>query len=409
LSAAGQRAAQRGDPATASALLERAIGLAQFDEVARGALLPALGAYLFEAGRMGEAIEVLDQAIARAPEQWLECRARIEREFVRLEAETSVGTERARRVADEVLPALERAGDDRGQCRAWSLRAEAAWLMGQVSRADAAWGKAAECAGRAGDERELLGILGWRATAAVFGPTPVDVAISRCDRLRRRVGASPVADAWVLNALALMHAMQGEFELADRLLAEANETLHQLGSLHANVSHIEALVWMLADRPSLAEQLLRADVDALTSMSDRRMLATTTAMLARAVYAQGRLAEAAELCDAAASAGAEDDIVTQVIWRGVKARALAEVGRREEAEELAREAVALIAPTDLLSDHGDAMLALADVLRTCSRTDESERAARTGLALYVKKGNAVAAAWAQSLLRHPIRGSVDGI
>jgi class 3 adenylate cyclase/tetratricopeptide (TPR) repeat protein len=409
LSAAGQRAAQRGDPATASALLERAIGLVDFDEVARGALLPALGAYLFEAGRMGEAIEVLDQAIARAPELWLECRARIEREFVRLEAETSVGTERARRVADEVLPALERAGDDRGQCRAWSLHAEADWLMGQVSRADAAWGKAAECAGRAGDERELLGILGWRATAAVFGPTPVDVAISRCDRLRRRVGASPVADAWVLNALALMHAMQGEFELADRLLAEANETLRQLGSLHANVSHIEALVRMLAERPSLAEQLLRADVEALSSMSDRRMLATTMAMLAQAVYAQGRLEEAAELCRIAASDGAADDIVTQVIWRGVKARILAEHGACEPAEALAREAVALIAPTDLLSDHGDAMLALAEVLRACSRTDESERAARTALSLYEKKGNAVAAAWAQPLLHHPTWGSADGI
>ncbi|MEN3285674.1 MAG: hypothetical protein V7607_6814 [Solirubrobacteraceae bacterium] len=409
LSAAGQRAAQRGEPAMAAALLQRAIGLVDFDEAARGALLPALGAYLFEAGRMGEAIEVLDQAIARAPEPWLECRARIEREFVRLEAETSVGTERARRVVDEVLPTLERAGDDRGRCRAWSLRAEAAWITGQVSRADAAWGKAAECAGRAGDERELLGILGWRATAAVFGPTPVADAIRRCDRLRQRVGASPVADAWAVNALALLHAMQGEFDSADRLVAEANETLRQLGSLRANVSHIEALVRMLAGRPSAAEELLRADVEALTSMSDRRMLATTTAMLAQAVYAQGRLEEAAELCGVAEANEAADDIVTQAIWRGVKARTLACDGECEEAEALARQAVALIAPTDLLSDHGDAMLALAEVLRACSRTDESERAARTGLSLYVKKGNAVAAASAQSLLRHSTRGSADGI
>jgi class 3 adenylate cyclase/tetratricopeptide (TPR) repeat protein len=409
LSAAGQRAAQRGEPATAAALLQRAIGLVDFDDAARGALLPALGAYLFEAGRMGEAIEVLDQAIARAPEPWLECRARIEREFVRLEAETSVGTERARRVVDEVLPTLERAGDDRGRCRAWSLRAEAAWITGQVSRADAAWGKAAECAGRAGDERELLGILGWRATAAVFGPTPVAEAIGRCDRLRHRVGASPVADAWAVNALALLHAMQGEFELADRLVAEANETLRQLGSLRANVSHIEALVRMLAGRPSVAEELLRADVEALTSMSDRRMLATTTAMLAQAVYAQGRLEEAAELCGVAATNEAADDIVTQAIWRGVKAKTLACNGECEEAEALARQAVALIAPTDLLSDHGDAMLALAEVLRACLRTDEFERAARTGLSLYVKKGNVVAAAWAQSLLRQSTRGSADGI
>ena len=65
-----------------------------------------------------------------------------------------------------------------------------------------------------------------------------------------------------------------------------------------------------------------------------------------------------------------DDIVTQVIWRGVQAKILAHQGRSEEAETLARDAVALVAPTDLLSHHGDAMLDLAEVLRTISRTDE---------------------------------------
>ena len=65
----------------------------------------------------------------------------------------------------------------------------------------------------------------------------------------------------------------------------------------------------------------------------------------------------------AAGAGAHDDIVTQVIWRGVQAKILAHHGRPEEAETLARNAVALVAPTDLLSHHGDAMLDLAEVLR----------------------------------------------
>jgi hypothetical protein len=44
------------------------------------------------------------------------------------------------------------------------------------------------------------------------------------------------------------------------------------------------------------------------------------------------------------------------------------------------------------------MLDLADVLRICERTAESDRAARTGLALYELKGNTVAAARARSLL-----------
>jgi hypothetical protein len=46
------------------------------------------------------------------------------------------------------------------------------------------------------------------------------------------------------------------------------------------------------------------------------------------------------------------------------------------------------------------MLDLAEVLRTCERTEESDRAARTALELYELKGNAVAAARARPLLTH---------
>ena len=55
------------------------------------------------------------------------------------------------------------------------------------------------------------------------------------------------------------------------------------------VSHHEALVRMLEGQPALAESPLRAGVEKLASMSDRGLLATTIAMLAQAVYAQGRL------------------------------------------------------------------------------------------------------------------------
>jgi class 3 adenylate cyclase/tetratricopeptide (TPR) repeat protein len=397
LGAAGRRAAQRSDPSAASGLLERALALVASDDAARGALLPALGASLFEAGRVLEAARVLDEAIAAAPDPVLEARARVEREFIRLETETSMGTEDARRVADEVLPVLEHAGDDHGQCRVWSLRAQAAWLVGRVGRADAAWREAAECARRAGDERELFGILGWRATAAVFGPTPVGDAIRRCEAFRDLVGASPVVVALMVNPLASLHAMRGEFALADGFLRQANETLHQLGS-QGWVSHHEALVRLLAGEPALAEIPLRAGVETLTAVSDRAMLATTSAMLAQAVYAQGRLREADEWCQRAADAGAVDDIVTQVIWRGVKAKILARQGHCEQAAALAREAVALAEPTDLLSHRGDAMLDLAEVLATCGHTDESQRAVQTGLSLYEQKDNTIGAARARSLL-----------
>ena len=124
----------------------------------------------------------------------------------------------------------------------------------------------------------------------------------------------------------------------------------------------------------------------------------TTAMLAHAVYAQGRLGEAAELCRLAARRAAAGDAMTQAIWRGVQARILARQGNCDEAETVAREAVARLEPTDLLTHRGDAMLDLADVLRICGRHEESRSAAHAGHRLYELKGNAAAAARARPLL-----------
>ena len=398
LEAASRGALARGDPAAASALLERALAVVASDPEARGGLLPELGAALFEAGRMTEATRVLDEAIASAPGPKIEARARIEREFVRLETETSSGIERSQRLADTMLAVFERDSDDLGQGRVWSLRAQVAWIAGQTARADEAWCQAAACARRAGQERELFGVLRWRATAAVLGPTPVGEAIARCTEFREVVIASPVAVAWTDNALAVLHAMRGDFALAERTVAGANATLGQLGSLSSSVSHHEALVGLLAGRPELAEMPLREGVQRLEPMGDGGLLATTTAMLAQAVYAQGQFGEAGELCDATAATAAPDDIVTQVIWRGVKAKTLAREQRFEEGEALAREAIALVEPTDLLSHHGDALLDFAEVLRLASRDAAARDAVRSGLELYESKGNAAAATRARALL-----------
>ena len=387
----------RGDPSAAAGLLERALVLAGADEAERGALLSELGAALFEAGRLTEATRVLDEAVAAAPEPRQQARAAVEREFVRLETET-FGTARALRAADAAMPVLEDEDDDAGQARVWWLRAYAAFSAGSVARADEAWRAAGECARRAGDERTLFEVLGWRATAAVLGPIPVSDAIELCAKLRDRVAASPVAVAWMTTPLAALHAMRGEFELAERYLAQAHETLHELGHRDTIVSHNAALVRLLADQPALAEGPLRAGLERLSAMSDSSQLATTAALLARAVHAQGRLRDAGELCRTAAGAAAADDTVTQVIWRGVQARVLAADGACAEAQALAREALGLVQRTDLLSHHADALLDLAEVLRSCERREASEQAAAEALAVYERKGHTVGVARARSLL-----------
>ena len=316
LTAAADAARLRGDPAAGARLLERAEAVLASDARARGELLPVLGATLYDAGRLDDAARVLDEAIEQASEPHLLARAQIERELVRLETDLDAGTARADRVAEEVLPVLDREDDHHGASRAWFLRGEVAWIAGRVADADDSWMRAAEHAGRAGAEREQFELIGWRAMAAAQGPAPINEAITRCEEFGVLVERSPIATVWILQPLALLHAMKGELETAERLLAEANEIRHALGGLGSSFSHLEAGCRLCAQQPELAEARLRTDAEKLSSMRGKGTLATTLALLARAVYAQGRTDEAAELCASASREAAPEDTMTQVIWRG---------------------------------------------------------------------------------------------
>ena len=395
---AARSARARGDARAASALLERAVALPDADAPARSALLPALGTALFEAGRLDDAARVLDAAGTEVEQPGIRARAQLEREIVRLEADPSTSTEQSLRTVDALMPVLEREGDDLGLCRAWGARALLAYVVGHVEAADEAWRMAAEHAQRAGDERELHEMLGWRATAAVLGPLPVPAGIAFCEDFLARVRARPYAAALAANPLAVLHAMNGDTERAGELLREASATLQELGGLSAGVSHLQAMAWLAAGRPERAEAPLRRDVAALETMSSTAAMATTTALLAQALWAQERHAEAAQLAARVAADAAADDISPQIIWRGIQARSLARAERCEEAEVLAREAVALAETTDLLCDHADALLALADVLALRGRAAGAAAAIRGALALFERKGHVTAAARAQAAL-----------
>ena len=184
LAAAGAAALRRGEAEAAGRLFERAVALVPADDPARPALLVTLGAALVDAGRLEEADAHLEEAIARAVadgDARVAARARVELELERQHAGRSAGAAAAFAIADAALAELERHGDDLGCCRAWRLRAWTEWSASRAAAADDAWRHAAGLARDAGDDRERYELLGWRASAAVFGPTPVPDAIARCE------------------------------------------------------------------------------------------------------------------------------------------------------------------------------------------------------------------------------------
>ena len=389
LEAAARKALMRGDATAGGTLLERATALLPADDPKRLPLLPVLGAALLDAGQLTEADRVLSEAIELASgDELLASRARVEQQLVRLQAEAHT-LDDARGVADAALRVFEERRDDLGLCRAWYLHALIACLAGRIATADEAWQRAAESAARTGDERELVEIAVWRALAAVVGPMPVIEAIGHCNDLGEQVQASPTAVAGVLHPLAALHAMRGDFDVARSLVGQANAVLDEFDLMFADAesAQLEACVEMLAGCPEAAEQVLRRGYDRLEQAGEKALLATIAAMLAQAIYAQGRYDEAQVYCDVSRRAAAGDDLSVQIVSRGVQATILARSSRVEEATALAEEAVQLAADTDFLNYHADALVDQAEVLHAGERPADAAEKLAAALRLYERKGN----------------------
>jgi hypothetical protein len=74
-----------------------------------------------------------------------------------------------------------------------------------------------------------------------------------------------------------------------------------------------------------------------------------------------------------------------------RAKLLAGRGETDVAARLAREAVALIAATDNINAHADALVELAEVLRASGEEAEATAALERALILYEEKGNLLGA------------------
>jgi len=402
LGAAGRSALARDDLPAAINLLERATALLPDDDRFRGSLLPELGSALTENGRLAEAERVLDAAVDAAAgrdDALALAHATVARLFLRLQVSTEDGTREVREEFDPLLASFTAAGDDLGLDRLWRLRALVHWIEGRSASADRAWERAAEHAQMAGDERGWSETLSWLASSAHAGMMHVDAAIERCERIRSQLGEHRRAQALVLDHLAAIHAMRGDFAVARELVAESKAIMEELGtSVHTAVCHGEALVAMASGDERGAEAVLRAGYERLSEMGEKALLSDTVAMLARVLYEQGHTDEAWGLSREAEDAGAQDDLSAQIAWRTVRARLLARRGEIREAKRMSGAAVALAIRTDWLTDHADALIAHAEVLGLAGETEEAARTIHTAIALYERKGNTVGMRRAQSMI-----------
>jgi DNA-binding SARP family transcriptional activator len=386
LGSAGIRAWKRADVPAAINLLSRSLELED-----DGRLACELGVALHASGDLPRA-QTIFARLTDAADQGISLRARIEHGFQRSLVEPDRAGELLE-VATAAVPLLEQAGDDRALGRAWLTTAH---VRGGFYCEYAAMEKAAEravaCYGRSGWSASTA--LDYLGTALYFGPRSVRDAIARCQELLHVHQTDPASEANIEVWLGGLEAMRGNFELAREHMASARSGYRKLGLTIAVVDHCGralAAIELLANSPETAEGLLRECCATLESSHQTSLLATRAAELAGAIYEQGRYDEAAAWTRVAHDCAGDDDLDAALARQPVEAKILARQGAVSEAEDLIRATLELVSRTDALNRHGDAFLALAEVLEEAGRESEACEALKNAVALYEQKGNVVSA------------------
>jgi class 3 adenylate cyclase/tetratricopeptide (TPR) repeat protein len=403
LGRAGRRALTRGDAPAAVNLLERATKLLDVAGAPDVNLLLDLGTALLQAGDPMGADAALTRGAAAAEaagDEALGLRVLIERTVLRLHVDPEAEAREVLEVAQRATPVFEEKGDIVGLSRAWGLAAEAHWMLLRCSAMEEVLERALGYAERAAGRREVSAILSSMARAAVIGPRPVEAGVRRCHELRRRARGAPMVLPVIDSILAVLEAMRGRSTEARTLYGRSRKTLEELGLRFqiAQLAMYAGIAELIAGDPDEAERQLRPACDELEEMGESGVLSTTAAVLARAVYEQRRLDDALGLTETSEHAASADDIVSQVLWRGTRARVLAGRGDAEVAEALALEAVALARQTDFVNMLADALVDLAETRLALGRDGDSEAPLTDAIGLYEAKGNVVSAAAARARL-----------
>ena len=290
---------------------------------------------------------------------------------------------------------MEELGDRAGEAKAHQVRAALLARLGRVGDAELELDLALGAARRVDDRRRVTAVLGAAPVAALWGPSPVARAGGRCldvVRLLRITTASPSVEATSMRCQAVLEALRGRFDVSRSMLASARASLEELGLRHGllETEYLAGVVELVADDPAAAIEPFRAAYRGFGEMGVGVDAGRAAALLARALLAQGDVDEAEPMA-AASEALAGQDLKTAIAWRVARAEVLAARGDADAGVALAEEAVAIAAGTDLIIDHADACVALADLRDATGNTVGAQQARADARRLYDAKGATVPA------------------
>ena len=409
LVAAGRGAHGRADFHAAASLLQRAVDLLPTGDPDRLEALTDLGLVLARRGELERADAVLRATIEEARDardERTEARARLAYNSLRTRVDPESSVEDELSEAVEIAASFERTGDLPNLARAHAEIGMCLFMLGRAGEGDADLRRAAELARQVGDRALERETLNSRLRPIAWGPTPAAEGAAFCSMLLDSEITNVADKAHALQIRCLCAALQGDVDEVRRSGSRAWALIEEFGlTLQRAVYSMDVgFAHALAGDLDEGERVLREGHDFLVEIGDTGSRCTVDGMLADVLVQQGSSEEASVFAIESREIAAVDDLDAQPRWRAALARVLSQRGEHAEAEALAREAVALVEPIDLLLVKASAFDALGEVLARGGRPQEAAVALEQAIALHDQKENAVSAKRSRALLAE-LRGA----
>ena len=385
LASAGHRALVRDDANAAASLFARARACREPDDPANAelALYEAIAA--FRLGRFDDAQEVLGAGLAlveRTGDASLRWRLMLEQQEIgSYHRPDDHSVEAARAVALDAIDALQALGDTVGLARAYRLLGDVYVRAGRIDDALEAF-----ATGRgATDARDALERLEHPLMGAVHGSMPLDRYVVEAERYLQEV---PRASPESLARLGLAYAMGGRRSEAEDTLARGIARARDVGGAFrvADAEVHEGFACLFMGEDERAVRVLEDAVALLEGIDERSVRSTALALLAEARFRTGALDAAEAAAGESRRLTADDDLASQIAWRGITAKVLSARGGADEAVALAREATELADGTEFLAIAAQAHADLASVLAATGLDAEAATERTTAADLFDRKG-----------------------
>jgi len=233
-----------------------------------------------------------------------------------------------------------------------------------------------------------------------FGPTPVGIAIARCNEILETIPWGAPGPIGVYSSLGVLHAMAGDAGVGRQFAARAVAACEEYGMqtlLARTIGPWAAAVEELAGDLDAAKTILSRIYEAASATGNPTSLAFTAPSLARVAAALGRADDALAILDAARDRLPNPN-PDEGAWALAQGSALLQRGDAEEALSFAKRAVELAEHTDWLPERAATLELLGEVLLAAGRSHDAASAAAEALKLHERKENIIGGTRARALL-----------